>query len=505
MKKIATLALSAGLMTIPALSATVANKTFMAARGAVSDNCLLSMGVKPLKSKAADALDGDLSIAAFYRASYNNTKLAQYFGGGTNLIPTGTIEVAPLGASSTTALYGTQIDTISSDSVSAGKAPMYGTVFLDPYRTETGAHLQWVQGLNKLAKGLWYIIALPITVVYTNTQAIYHSTANTTSSAAKGTGKGLADFFNGSDLGKTSPASQVALSRQVLSTSSDSNYAIGIADLKASLGYTLMESNKIHLDCCLHTELPTGNRASGRFLFEPLYGQRNFSMGAGVNSEYVLWQNNAIGASLEVYACAKYTFCFPAAHMRTLGIYSNINGSLPQSQYILVGKSQTNEVLPVANASTVLTRTNPKSRFDAFTGLCCNYKGFTADLAYNFFYSTAENLTLDTAWDEGACGVANTGLADGAISASSPFILTNTALIIGNAILRPGNRSNSNYADFTPASTPAQLIHKFGCGFGYRFGTRIPMRIGAGGEVDVSGDNHSVNSLGAWIKVGLCF
>jgi len=505
MKRLTAYAISIALSSSLVLSAHVANKTFIADRGAVSNNCLLSMGVNPLKSSASDALDGDLSITAFYRTSYNNTKLAYYFGGGTATQPTGTIEIAPATASSTTALYGNQIDSISSDSISSGYAPMRGTAFLDPYRTETGAHLQWVQGLDRLLSGLWYIIAAPITVVYTNTRTVYHSTANTTNSAAKGAGKGLSDFFSGADLGKTSPTTQVPLTCQLLSANTTHNYAVGVADIKASLGYTLIKNKKLHVDCCLHTELPTGNRASGHLLFEPLYGQRNFFVGAGINSEYVLWANESLKANIETYACAKYTFCFGSTQVRTLGIYNNSIGSLPQSHYILVGKAQTDEVMPFANVSTVLVEVKPKNRVDCFTGLCCNYRGFTADIAYNFFYSNAESLALAARWDEGSYGVANTGLSNGAITSTTPFILSNSSLITGNAILRPGARDNSNYLDFTPAATPAQFIHKFGCSFGYRFGTRIPLRIGFGGEIDLSNDNHSVNSLGVWAKFGICF
>ncbi|MDQ5890241.1 MAG: hypothetical protein QG604_115 [Candidatus Dependentiae bacterium] len=484
--------------------ADVANKTFLAERGAISNNCLLSMSVNPIKNTSPDALDIDLSITGFFRRSREPEKLAQYFGDGTDTTRTGTIQIAPTG-SATSALHGYDIDLISSDSVDDGAHAMNGIVYLNPRRWEAGAHIQWVQGLDSLLKGLWCTVAVPITVTSTNMGATYLSNPNTTSSAAKGAGKKIADFFSGSDLYKTSPAPQNPLNRHIITTTDTKRSAVGIADVKASLGYNVIETERLHVDCCLHAEMPTGNKASGLIMFEPLYGQRSFFAGAGLNSELVAWKSDTTTSSLELYACAKYTYCFAAHQTRTLALHNLTNGTLPQTQFVLVGEAETNETMPLANVSTVGVTIKPKSRIDAFTGLCFNYKQFTADIAYNLFYTPQEHLTLTNQWNDTKYGVVNTGVAEADLGDGALFVMADTDLITGGSIVASGTVAHPNSVDVGSASTPAQTVHKFGAGLGYRFLTKIPVRIGFGGDVDFSINNHALTSWAVWSKIGLCF
>lgn len=496
MKKIIHGLLALSTVASSGLFADVANKTFMAERGALSNNCLMSMSAGAMKNAKKDAIGADLSVTGFFRQSYNDKKLAKYFGGGTNAVPTGNIELQATATAATTALHGNDIDVQADANISK---TMSGTVTLSPRRTEVGAQVAWHQNLNKFVDGLWLCVAAPVTYVRTEMRAGYAGqVANFNAVGATASlGKNLSDFFTGADLAKTSPVVQDALANQILTASY--NTVTGVADVKAVVGYTFVKEKDYSFGASVHGTIPTGNDRAGVVAFEPTYGHKSFFFGAGLNGEFNLWRSEDGKSELNVTACGKYSYGFSAQQVRTLGLTNVTNGDQAQGHYKLVAKLGTTHAAPLANVSTLAVTVEPRSRLEAVAGFCYRFNRFTADVAYNLFYAQEENVKLKGAFSETAyqlpdpTGVTATTTFADATQTTGGYILAPTSTIVTNAI------------DLTAPTTPVQVVHKVAAGLGYSFDFSIPVRAGIGGEVDFSSNNQSINSWAAWAKLGFSF
>ena len=318
-------------MTPVMVQAGVANKTFLADRGAISNNCLLSMSACAKKEHNKDAIGADLSVTGFYRQSHNKTKLAKYFGGGTDAAPAGNIEVAA-GTAATTALNGTDIEVVS-----AAADAMSGVVGLSPRRIEAGAHIQWNQCLNKFVKGLWMSVAAP--VVYVRTEMRPDFTVSTPD--AQTVAQNLGDFFTGAkimsfvgDATRTEAGDDFfdanPLANQKLTTTYNS--ATGVADVKAAVGYKFVQEKDYSFGGSIHALIPTGNKNAGDVAFEPTYGNRSFFFGAGLDGQFNLYRSEDKTSSFDMHACAKYSYGFAAEQVRTLGLTNDANGAYAQGQ-----------------------------------------------------------------------------------------------------------------------------------------------------------------------------
>jgi hypothetical protein len=484
---------AASVMSPFMLSADVANKTFIADRGTLSSNCLLglSSGAKDCKK---DGLGADITVAGFFRQSHNNTKLARYFGGGTTAADqNGTIEVDATVAGATQSLHGWQVDYTTVEESAA-----HGTVTLNPRRTEVGAQVQWNQCLNKLVKGLWFSVAAPVVYVRTEMRSTYDQTANAVgSNATTGFGNNLSDILSGGAAGKTSPFTQSVLTNQKLT--STYNHETGVADVSAVLGYKFVEEANYSFSGSLHANIPTGHKPTGVVAFEPVYGSRNFSFGAGLHGNFNLWRSEDKKSELNMHACGKYSYGFGAEQVRTLGLSSNTDGVVPAGQFILVAKENTSILTHLANVSTLAVTVEPKSRLEAVAGFCYRFNRISVDVAYNLFYNQAENVKVKALWDEALYGLPENGLSNEVLNVAADDFIGDVT------ILAPGNTANTHTVDLSAASTPAQLVHKVGGGVNYSFETKLPISLGAGADVELSSNNHSINSWSVWLKASFGF
>jgi len=511
-----------GLLALVALastdmlaSSTSANQTFMADRGTLSNNSLISLSGRRMKKNGKDGIGAVVNAAAFYRQSYNNTKLANYFGDGTAAAPSGVIDVA-LDSAATTGLNSNQIDAQTAANVSG---EMNGKVALNPQRIEAGAQLEWNQSLGKVVDGVWFNVAAPIVYVRTNLRATYEDAVENTLATNNGGGQGLANYFGGDNLGKSfavnshATATQSALANQVITPSYNSVTQVG--DVKVELGYDFYKKSKNYrLGASITGLIPTGNKPAGAVAFEPVAGNRSFFLGAAVHGCANVWRSEDKKSSFGVHGRVAYSYGFNASQVRTLGLTNATSGSVADGQYILLEQLGTTNVLPTANVSTLAVNVRPGSRVEAIAGLSFSYNQFSGSLSYNLFYNQAEKLTLldtlNTSTTSGYQVVGLTGFGDSSgllgYSSGNTTFTANDASYAGVVVL-PGEASSANaYAlDLSACTTPAQVVHKLGGDVAYRFDTSVPVRIAAGAEVDLSAGNASVNSWAVFAKVGFSF
>jgi len=495
MKKIIHGLLAAAAVMSPVMvQADVANKTIMADRGTLSSNVLINRGceVREEGEGKKDNFGADVSVAGFFRQSYNKTKLAKYFGGGTDAIPAGNIQVAA-GTATTTALNGSDIDFVRTSSNA-----MSGNVSLAPRHTEAGAQLNWNQCLNKFVDGLGFNVSTA--VVYARNEM--RPTYDTMVASATGGLKNISDFFAGTSLGKTTPGTtsaiqQDALAKQVISTTYTSS--TNVADVSGSLSYQFAKDKNYAFGARITGLVPTGNQSTGATMFEVVTGNRSFFLGGGLLGNFNLYRSDDKSSSLNLFASADYAYGFAADRVRTLGMNKTTTGTLSKGEFITVGAVSSTHGMPLANVSTLTVSVEPRSRLEAVASLCYRYNRFSANVAYNLFYAQAETVTLKSAWD--ATAYVNPNAAIGSTETTSLTMTTSN----GALVLAPGDLSGTYSLDLAPATTPAQVVHKVGGNVNYSFDTKTPIKIGAGADVDFSANNQAINTFGVWAQIGFSF
>jgi len=475
------------------LEATATNKTFMADRGTLSNNTLMSKAAsRACRKGKKDAIGANISATGFVRQSYGDSSLAQYFGTGSVTAPDGHITVTAGTTAATTGVYGYQIDPMTTTTNS-----MSGIVNLNPRRTEAGAQLEWNQCLSKFVKGLSFSVSAPVVYVRTEMRATYTpEVANAT------TAKNLSDYFTGGAMGKTTlasgtPVTQVSLANQVITSAY--NTATGVADVAVSLGYKFVQEKSYSFGASIHGLIPTGNKSAGLVAFEPKYGNRSFFVGAGLDGRFNLWKSEDKSSALNFNASAKYSYGFSAADVRTLGLFAVGTGAVAAGHYTVAAAQSTNIATPLANLSTLAVNVEPRSRLEAVAGFCYRYNRFTVDAAYNLFYAQAENVTFAGTWSE---------TAQNALTFATPAVynaVITDASAYGAYILAPSDLAGSYALDLAACTTPAQVIHKAGASVGYKFDTSLPISVRAGGEVDFAANDQSIQTWGAFAQIGFCF
>jgi len=483
MKKIIQGLLAVAAATSASLEATSTNKTFMADRGTLSNNVLMSRASGRACKGKKDGMGANISVTGFGRVTYKDSDIAKYFGTGTNALPDGAITVSAYPATTSTGALSKYIEPLHT----LANGSLGGVVNMVPRRIEAGAQIGWTQSLSKFVKGLSFSVEAPIVYVRTEMRATY---SPETASTEVTSNNNLSNYFQGTFVktGSSTTPYLAALANQTIPATFTS--LTGVADVGVTLSYRFVREKAYSFGAHIYGQVPTGSKNTGVVVFEPSYGRRNFFLGAGLDGRFNLWKSEDKASALNFEAWGRYSYGFSAADVRTLGLYSVANGSVAAGQYygtFIVGDTHAS---PLANLSTLAVSVEPRSRLEAVAGLAYRYNRMTVNVAYNFFYAQKENVTLTPTWNE----------ATSAITGSAVTGNVSTALV-----LAPADLSGTYALDLAACTTPAQVIHKVGGNVGYRFDTSVPMYVRAGGEIDVTANNQALSTWAVFGKFGFCF
>jgi len=95
--------LLAGLLAVaPVVATTNSGKTFFGARDTLNYSPLFN-AMCPMMEKGKDAFGADISANVFWKQSYNNKAMAQYFGNGSDATANGAINVVKTATAANTA------------------------------------------------------------------------------------------------------------------------------------------------------------------------------------------------------------------------------------------------------------------------------------------------------------------------------------------------------------------------------------------------------------------
>jgi len=531
------------------------NKTFLMPR---SHNTNIAMEYTTWHKQFAkiddDMFGGTVQATGFYEKSNNKEDLGKYFGVKnyySGSCADDFIAVVPNWVNSSNPKHTTAEFILHKNLAAAvNKQTLADKLIWRPYRESYGIRLDYHQKLDKILKGLFFKISVPI--VHVKTSMGYSSsccstgkTSCATSCATDcstsctpktpycvkeklqvdqsgnlvGTEYSLADYLTGCVTNTYAKVKQAALCKAKIHNGVDET---GVADVDITLGYNFLYEPKKHLNVNVGLTIPVGSTPDGTYLFEPVVGNGgHWAIGAGVDSAFRIWTDEEMSLDMICACNMRYLFC--STEKRTMGFkWPNNSGADPgypgfpvlYGHWLLGAKRGDTQVSPLANFLTQDVRVTPGCHFDGIIQFAFNYQAWTLDVGYNLFAKKQERVKLK--YDACACAdecstkCANTcvstkgwqdntfGIAD-AWDTEEEFRPENGEHIFGNSIQRTD-------LCLDPCTQPSVVTHKIYSGLGYEFDEwDYPVMLGLGGSYEFSTDNDCLEAWSLWAKIGLTF
>lgn len=542
MKRNLLVLVAAVLLTSATHAKTYTDKTFMNVR---SSNPALQMAGWHSHKHEDDKCGTAIAATGFFQQSTNAKQLANYFS-STGL---------------TSPYIGTVKDFIGADNVSGSDKQFYtqnifhtagvtneqlaartmnSKLTLRPEHVAAGLRFDLNQRLDKLVEGLHLRVALPIVNVQTKmgmrvtgtetaqTLAQGIGTANTnaalllmTTSPASGlsalASKTFSQYMNGEVSNTNTTNYQAALASGKVNSASRNKTAV--ADIDVMLGYDVYNKDDNRVGVNLGLTIPTANKTTGEFLFEPVAGSGHWALGAGADAEVKLWTSkDNEDRSLVFVGALDYRYLFQGTEVRMASFTfrgTDVTNELPQ--YMLGGKVQSantsgNALFPMANVLTRDHNVTPGSMVNMIANFGLNWDAFTFDLGYNLYFRDAEKVSV-RAWDEATYGVITAAFPTTLAVTVKDFIggigMANTyAAVTGTASVDSGSSYDGSIRkqDLKMPATPAQLTHKVFGQIGYTFKEcQYPVLLSFGAHYEAASDNSAVENWGINGKVGVSF
>jgi hypothetical protein len=181
-----------------------------------------------------------------------------------------------------------------------------------------------------------------------------------------------------------------------------------LAEIRTGVGWNFYTEHDYHAGFNAQLAAPTGLRPKGLFLFEPIVGNaHHWELGVGANGHYTFWRNTEETAAWSVYLDANITHLFGTRQTRTFDLHNagplsrymlamemtspavNLlgNGTAPSAQFY-------NDYLPVANFTTLKCDVSIAIQADIVLMLNYTHNHFSADIGYNYWGRTCEEINV---------------------------------------------------------------------------------------------------------------
>ncbi len=289
-----------------------------------------------------------------------------------------------------------------------------------------------------------------------------------------------------------------------------------VADIEVKIGYEWLQHDPYHLESYVGVVIPTGNKPTGEFLFEPIVGNGHHGgvmFGSAVGLR--IWQNEEETRNLRIEYAMHTQYLFSNTQCRSVDLFCK-----PWSRYMEVYKDRdqaekasldSNATLatPGINVFTLPLRVRPGFSYNITTAAVYTGRKFQAEGGHRFYCRRSECVKLACAWQEGPALKHKNG--DGRTNPGRD--------ITGNIFLEVPDTSQvdfDNYddnvikekdLDLVSASHPCMLSHTLYGALSYRWDERkYPTFVNGGSSYEFSTSNNAVLSRWTvWAKLGFSF
>lgn len=280
----------------------------------------------------------------------------------------------------------------------------------------------------------------------------------------------------------------------------------GVADVELALGYAFIQTEYSFWSVNLRTIIPTGNRPTGEFVFEPILGNgHHWEFGGGLLANVEIWNNNC-DQSLNMFINSYYYYMFSTRQKRTFDLQRNGVGS----RYLLLKKfsnptTYAGEIVRGPNILTLDVDVKNLAHGEFTFMLDYIFCNWTVDLGYTLWGRSKDMLKLRSKIPENTYGIAglsgtagagtNTTASRTLISGENATVLDATPVFLTNADI-----------DLESARHPGCFSHSVFGNASYVWNCRAQPFIGIGTQIEFSGAaNNALRMWYVWLKTGVSF
>jgi hypothetical protein len=297
----------------------------------------------------------------------------------------------------------------------------------------------------------------------------------------------------------------------------------GLSNVLAILGYDLVNRGYGYAGFNLRLAMPTGNRPTSEYIFEPIVGDgKHWELGLGFSGKVLLWEQDG-EQETNFFVDINAMHLFKSAQRRSFDFKYNGFGS----RYILLKEFDADGVytghsLPAINVTTLCVDVSNAIMIDFVLMFGYQYNEFNFDIGYNGWVRSKDKICLnhDPFKNRNFAfkGIQNVRNAD--LSTDST---QSTATISGNAFDDQAAVADPNppvfigtcNLDIESAASPLQLTNAIFWHFSFAPCVCAPSYytpfIGFGGKVEFEGvrpkqvlpNKNSLSQWAMWIKGGV--
>ncbi len=300
----------------------------------------------------------------------------------------------------------------------------------------------------------------------------------------------------------------------------------GVADIEFKIGYEWLEQSPCHLESYIGIKIPTGNKPTGEYLFEPVVGNgHHWGIMFGSAIGVAIYDNEAAQSSLRVETNMHSQYLFANTQCRSLDLvckpwsrymemYRNIDQAIIASE-IADADFAENFKTPGINVLTLPVKVRPGYSFNMNTAAVFALRKFQGEVGYNLYARQSECLKLACPWIEGPAikNHAGLGKTDPIRDITGDFRKELQAETTpANAYLLElkdykFNMIKESDLDLISASSPTAITSTIYGTLGYNWDERKnPLFASVGYSYEFSDSNNGImERWTAWGKVGISY
>jgi hypothetical protein len=188
-----------------------------------------------------------------------------------------------------------------------------------------------------------------------------------------------------------------------------------LSDIHLTLGWNMWQCENYHFGLNFKVAIPTGNRPTGEYFFEPIVGNgHHWEVGGGISFHDIFWRGCDDTAWAGFFLEAAITHLFRDKQFRVFDLNTSCNSrymlalqlAQPQSPSTRIGPDSDSAVnafaqfngivAPVANLTHALVNVSYDVQADITAMFSSGWCNWTWDLGYNAWVRSCEKLTFDS-------------------------------------------------------------------------------------------------------------
>ncbi len=300
----------------------------------------------------------------------------------------------------------------------------------------------------------------------------------------------------------------------------------GVADLELKFGYEWIQEDPFHLESYIGIKIPTGNKPTAEYLFEPIVGDgHHWGIMFGSNMGIQIYKDEAKERSFRVEYAMHTQYLFGNTQCRSIDLVGK-----PWSRYIEVYRDEDQAITASTlatqlaidyatagiNVLTIPLKVRPGYQHNMNTAAVFGAKALRLELGYNLYLRQAECVKLSCPWEESAAIKYGTGngvtnpVRDITGNARLENIVVNSTVGTGNRIALGDYKYNyikETDLDLNSASSPCLISHTVYGAVSYRFDDACyPTFVNLGGSYEFNKNtNAGIERWVMWGKIGFSY